>query len=126
MEKGRVPVLAGAGGRGVGRRKEGLLGGGRDWTVEDIGKEKVEVVDGEEGESCSDPEQEEQEPKTNTDEESGREARGMKQRVRRRAEGLEPVHTGSPHPTDLASAGKTGKTKRRINRNVKGSDLNQY
>lgn len=35
MEKDGVLVLVGAGGggRGVGRRKEGLLGGGRGWKV---------------------------------------------------------------------------------------------
>lgn len=76
----------------MGRRKEGLLGGGRGWKVktgeegedsgEDIGEdseeEKVEMVDGETGESCSEPEREEEEPETKTDE-----AREMKQRIKR-------------------------------------------
>lgn len=65
----------GTGGRagGAGRRKEGLLGGGRGWNVktgeegEDIREDGEEgKVDGETGESCSEPEREEEEPETNT------------------------------------------------------------
>lgn len=67
----------------MGQRKEGLMGGGRGWKVktgeegedrgedigEESGEEKVEMVEGETGESCSEPEREEEEPETNTDKE---------------------------------------------------------
>lgn len=55
------------------------MGGGRGWKVktgeegedigEESGEERVEMVDGETGESCSEPEREEEEPETNTDKE---------------------------------------------------------
>lgn len=94
MGKDWVLVSVGAGerGRGMGRRKEGLLGGGRGWKVntgeegEDIGEdgeeEKVEMVDGETGDSRSEPEREEEEPETNTDKESTTEAREINQRIK--------------------------------------------
>lgn len=91
VEKDGVLVLAGVGGRGAGRRKEGLLGGERGWKVktgeeaedrgedmgEDSGEEKVEMVDGDTGESCSEPEREEEEPETKTDKEDTVEATGQ-------------------------------------------------
>lgn len=53
---------------------------------EDIGEdseEKVEMVDGETGESCSEPERDEEEPETDTDKESTAEMREMSQRVKK-------------------------------------------
>lgn len=64
--------VGGGGGAEVRRRKDGLLGGGRvgDWKVktgedgrdsgedigEDSGEDRVEMVDGEAGETSSEPE----------------------------------------------------------------------
>lgn len=105
MGKDRVLVGAGGRGRGVARRKEGLLGGGTGWKVktgedgEDGGEEKVEPVDGETGESCSEPEREEEEPETKHTGRGTTEAREMSQR---RKKILELAHTITPpNPTYL-------------------------
>lgn len=117
-----VLVLVGAEGRGrgVGRRKEGLLGGGRGWKVktgeegEDIGvdgkEEKVEMVDGETGESCSEPEREEEEPEANTDKESTTEAREMNQRIKKTTRTL--PHNYPKSSTPGLNRKVNGKTKR--------------
>lgn len=51
---------------------------------EDGAKEKVEMVDAETGERCSEPERGEEEPETNTDKESTTEAREINQRKKER------------------------------------------
>lgn len=128
--------MVGAGGRGggAGRRKEGLLGGGRGWKVkmgdegEDSGEDiredgEEEKVDGETGESCSEPEREEEEPETNTHKESTTEAREIKQRIKKMTRTVSHSYPKSNIPG--LNRKVNGKTERKINENMKANGFNQ-
>lgn len=112
VEKDWVLVLVGVGGRagGAGRRKEGLLGGGRGWKVktgeegEDSGEDiredgEEEKVDGETGESSSEPEREEEEPETNTH--TRRAQQRQEKLIKEERKWLELFHTITLNPTYL-------------------------
>lgn len=91
---------------------------------EDSGEERVEMVDGETGESCSEPEREEEEPETNRRGEHSR-SRGVNQRAEK------SPGTGAQLPRIPHTWGQQekvdGKTEgKKINENRKRSDFNQY